>query len=518
MSKASTCTTDPLNILNYDCACLVLENLDLQSLGNAEEVNEVWKETIQSWMTGSGLLQHFPDEWKKVTTMQRDNNETAELPRYNRALKVFKNSAIDQLTTEAWKSGHANSLVLRNADVTHRMCPRWVGYLGGLSGAGEFLAWCETGRVLYKHVDSVHPAHELNVGVSSDQVAHMELHAGGYLLVVVLDADRSSNHQHTERLFDLKTGKALWSRDLPPDLCADLTGDGEEVDFKPLAMGWDRIYYFARERAKLLVRDFRTGRLLHTLHIGLFAQGFWAWEKSRVWRLRDRDVLVMFQHAPGSRYTNIGAVHLIDTVSGETLQRIPVDSSEECTLVTSTRRDEVAFALVWELMGYTDRDSFAVRTQTFDYDRGTGKFVERGVQDIDLTHLKGLPVGWFYAGVMQYDPFRGFMVAADMEGQWTRVISLPGAQDQSSSRGQVEPAVSSIVMGRRRAKAATVNVPGLVRSAIIGCGGKRLYFLRQPRGVFHDSVQVNIFEFGPKDEWRLQAGQGDSLHGPSSLA
>ncbi|RDW92759.1 uncharacterized protein DSM5745_00081 [Aspergillus mulundensis] len=403
---------DPVSALNYDCLNLEFQKLSLQDLARAEQVSTTWKSAVEDWASGQGLLYHFPDVWKKVNA--KHHLRTTEGKKI--ALAAFKQAASEKLTTDRWLTAN----------------PKWAIEYGaghddhetrGISAAGNFIAWGkkDPGCIFYQRVGYQpsddgsrlpYPVKKLNLDALRNAATYwMYMHAGGLLYVT----RRVLQISYMEHVFDLETGKELWSKEV---LCYPTTDRSNpwHTLHLPAAIGWERLYRPTETGSVMEAYDLRTGALLYSIPWALgFTQKI---DYTHVWRLQGREIIVVIS-VTSNQQPPIARFHLIDAQIGHRIQLIehkcspPVPGASafhDPLFYASTRRGELSFAVVEEIDHPTPRLGKTHATiQIYDYDAPVGQFVARSPETLSL---RGMGFGsWHFLNCRRaYDPFRRFLV------------------------------------------------------------------------------------------------------------
>ncbi|RDW92758.1 uncharacterized protein DSM5745_00080 [Aspergillus mulundensis] len=452
-------TADPLEVLNYDCACLIFEQLSAQDLTRGEQVSNSWKSQIQDWVSGHGV---------------RHTSLSALLTGKPRCAMEFTQPLADK----------------------------------PLVTAGDFVAWTAQDGVYWKRVGHERttagewcpfPTEKVRLEISSTTtVEYMKVHVSGFLFIEVRERVAFPEEQYVYRdhLFELSTGKELWSRALTPN-----EDDARlRPSLSPLALGWEKFYRYGPKANTLEGYDLKTGDLLYTVAIPPEVYGVPA--KGRVWRLQGAEILVVVNHNPTT--TGVESVlYLFNAQTGNLVQDIKFETPGLplfYRLTPSSRSGELAFAVTEQghLMG-----SSIMRL--FTYDRKKGQFVAGETEK--PCHVGG-----------GYDPFRSFLIGGYFLYGHYFVISSPegeaaligsGAFGRKSNKFERHDfSVERALQARDRACTPQGDHFALVDHVTIV--GNRLYSSgMQPGGG------IIVVEFGPSPALPLPTE--DTLYRPDDI-
>ncbi|RDW92756.1 uncharacterized protein DSM5745_00078 [Aspergillus mulundensis] len=459
---------DPLSRLNYDCVNVLLGHLDLQDLAHAEQLNRAWKAQVQQWMSKQGLVNHFPELWKDMKATGKAAQDEGKL------LPLFKQHASEVLYNRRIKAGK----------------PVWVQEYPApqitlrFQSAGDFMAWqCKDG-LYYQRIapkgntgaTSPHQVKKLDIQVTFAHEVNLLMHPSGLLLLVARNLPgrtvprmvTPNDSKYTEHVFDLDTGKQLWSRRLPNGYTNSF---GTYLSNRsPIAMGWDRLYRYGRVPETLEAFDLRTGTLLYSVPMETRLHATSNTPQSCVWRIQGRDMIMAFNHDKdaGGFFLQTLKMVLMDAETGRVVQTLPIEMTarENPDMRVSTRPGELAFALLSEEGFWTGAQKTVI--EMFYYDGVTGMFKGRGIEHVDWL---GREAQWFRYGSRtkrDYDPFRRLAIGWDMQNHYYFVqpfdgevkptpLSRPGHPSPGIHAG-AGPVVNNPPLGRDRYKNGFVHL------------------------------------------------------------
>ncbi|RDW92757.1 uncharacterized protein DSM5745_00079 [Aspergillus mulundensis] len=497
---ASQGKADPLQALNYDCINLVLQDLSPQDVAKAEQVSNSWKIHIRDWEAGPGCVHHFPDAWKELKVTNDLN-----------AVEVFKECASQKTATDRWLAAK----------------PRWVMECHPAliekseRAAGDFISWTSLsdGHIYCQRVgyekDTAgkwrqFPKVRVDLKVSraaGTEIKCTRLHASGLLYVATSERGSPPDRVCTYRdhVFELETGKLLWSRGqaTPPS--------------RPLALGWERLYRHGPKPNSLEAYDLRTGDLLYTVSIP--PEVYKSEQEARVWRLRGREVIVVpirghVVHR-GFEYN----LYLVDAETGLRVQVIKIvyHDYRPPRLKVSSRRGELAFAVMDQVVDEHTRAQ-TERIRFFEYDAAKGQFVDGKEEQMEIRGGAGAMSG--QCG--DYDPFRRFYTIPSFPEGHHSIFPFPGAD--ADADGQDSPGtdhitanpVSFSVTGDVGGRDGVPVKPqrGLWGLAKVRIAGNRLWLFLDRGWVEEHGRKFIIVEFGPS---ALPLPSEDTLYRPDEL-
>lgn len=159
--KPSITKKDPLRVLPFDCASLILEHLDLQTLTRCEQVDSGWRAFTHLWISILGLRLHFPDSWTPGI-----GNDA------QKAIRLFKQRVIPELTLRTAQASGFRKVIADERFFTI---------------AGDLAAWKHEDGInwqdlRYRDKSSFHPVQKLPFALG-ERLINLVLNEDGYLLV-----------------------------------------------------------------------------------------------------------------------------------------------------------------------------------------------------------------------------------------------------------------------------------------------------------------------------------------------
>ncbi|RDW92752.1 uncharacterized protein DSM5745_00074 [Aspergillus mulundensis] len=481
MAPQQNTDTDPLRLLNFDCATLILDHLDLDDVGNAQVVSEAWEARVQEWAGTRGLQKLFPDAWKKHFAGTEDASKKG-----SNGYQLFRQQALEETCEKRWAKAralraHEYIIDKKIADVVM---------------AGEYLAWRQErtqwvdkqeAGVFWTRLGA--PAQQLDMPVALARgLVHMKLHCSG-LLSVYSQRVVTRDNRITQHVYDLTTSTELWRR--------TITGANTphaQTQVYPIAIGWARVYHYGATLTELEAYDLRSGALLYT--VPLFTKPVLIPAHSQVWRLGGLDVLVGISKTAGNAANGNprAEMHFINTDTGYSLQTLRFDYSggpDDLRIKVSTRRNELAFALVGGMV----HGCFS--TQIFEYEAARQEFVQRSLEDLRRpTPLEVSWRGWCTDDVTVWDAFHRFTLRVD-RGLCPWGFLVPFNTDSCAYPSlKVDP--PAVVVGKGNTRPYSVKDKGfdvLLRAEI---GKARLFLYNGDSEQRHEKhhSRLSILDFG----------------------
>ncbi|KAL4747136.1 hypothetical protein BDW72DRAFT_206733 [Aspergillus terricola var. indicus] len=407
---------DPIQKLNFDCASLILQHLNIYELARCQLVSRQWRQTALEWIATTGLRWHFPRACKRFMS-----KFSATAPQAYQVWEEFQECAYEKARKDVWLSGRAFSSM---------ECHKFTHF----ARSDKFIAWHHEGSIYWRWAGyQEHPdrppylMHKLNYKLPPGQLRYMAVCSEAQTVFLII---RCPGHlaklrkmlpnstrlkalhdepEHLDIMVDIHTGQELWSA---PRRYART--DWERWR-EALKLGWKKIYRYGSTKRELDVHDIRTGKKLYSLPFASDVP-FPALKDVRVVRLGGREIIMTLnEHADDPQHDC--EIRFIDGEYGRLLQAIKAQTCGGFShIVPSERRNELAFALI--TYGVKNRPYVAL-IRKYGFDANQKLFVPQGLALFDLEKLRGA-----YEFYPVIDPFRNFIVGVQKDTRFAVVLPI----------------------------------------------------------------------------------------------
>ncbi|RDW92768.1 F-box protein [Aspergillus mulundensis] len=486
--------SDPIQALNYDCIVQVLANLPPKDLIRAEGVSKAWREQVRDWMSGLGMRKYFSD----ALITEKRGEEIDVVGR-------FKKYVIEGTCAERWaarKANHANEYTVP-WERSSRM--------QGLHTAGDYIAYMQGGQLFgarlgyHEGADGTptpYPPQVIDLmNFTLDDISDIRVHASGLVMLLMGD------YRPWLQMFSIETGQRLWSVAIALHL-------GRQ-NYNQVTLGWEKVYQHTRDMSIIDAYDIRMGQLVNSVHTSLKVTATCLpGQAAVVWRIQGREVLVTFDSVARRDEKEL---YFVDADTGQTLQIIAF-KHELLRLAVSDRRDELAFALITTPASEGDEELPMLREiRRFHYQAAEKKFVEQSNAHIDLGYSR-----LSQNDVFDIDPFRGLIVAMDLDGQFPIVYSL-----ESSSRSNTltcTPPERFVVESKDTDVSGAVGEGKALKAKRVNIVGNKLFIYywdwSLPGTTRYGLLdqKVVVLDFGSTGGSPMDLDDATCLHHPSGLA
>ncbi|KAL4984575.1 hypothetical protein BDW68DRAFT_193533 [Aspergillus falconensis] len=501
---------DPIQRLNFDCASIVLQHLNIYDLARFQLVSRQWRQTALEWIAVTGLGWHFPRACQRFM-----RKFTTELPQPFQVWEEFQECAYEKARKRVWLSATAFSSMECNK-FTH------------FSRSDKFIAWHYEGSIYWRWAGyQEHPdrppylMHRLNYELPPGQLRYIAICSDPETIFLVM---RCPEHlaklrkvlpnsirlqalheepEHLDIMIDIHTGRELWSA---PRRYA--RSDWERWR-EALKLGWKKIYRYGPTNRELDVHDIRTGEKLYTLPFASDVP-FPALKDVRVVRLGGREIIMTLnEHADDPQHDC--EIRFIDGEYGRLLQSIKAHTCGGFShIVPSERRNELAFALV--TYGVKSRP-YVAQIRKYEFDADQKLFVPQGLDLLDLNTLR--EAYEFYPVI---DPFRNFIVGVQKDTRFVVVLPIARLRHSWTWRDPTTGRQHAVTLGAGAGRVMSIphinmyRIPkGYEPDGPVRIQGSCLLIGMPPDRMSSHRPSFRFFEFGFRKHYNQTVYPEDTL-------
>ncbi|RDW92773.1 uncharacterized protein DSM5745_00095 [Aspergillus mulundensis] len=401
--------TDPFRHLPFDCATLILEDLDPVTILNCEQVDRGWAAFIRTWICAVGLRIHYPSVWH--LELKQDEATSVWLYKANTApiftLPPGKASAVRKV------EAHDGTFTI----------------------AGDFAAWGHGKHIYWQDLrfqddGTFRPVQKLELKMDfgergeeeegrKPKIVMMRLNARGYLLLrfMWVSIETPQMDRYRDVLVQLQTGKTRWHYEGP------VRADDEFIprdERRLVGLDEHRVYYTSD--IDILAVDIESGSELYRAPLPGTGRdrAYWIhfWPSKGAYTgflsLNGRDVLVGLIPVRDASPMPEFAILVMDGATGHVIQQLPLTYAWSNSWRIVVSAEKTAFALVNE-GSHLFRNAQIVRMFSAAPD---GVFHEADDQIIDYDMPPDWPATAFDPGVSRVvaDPFRHLLAFVQADG------------------------------------------------------------------------------------------------------